>query len=70
VYVYNIKCHLSLYHKFETSRTNLYGLNFCLYMWATVTQFHQLSGVGNHSVMWPELYSAGEAMKAETELCF
>lgn len=39
-------------------------------MWATVTQFHQLSGVGNHSVMWPELYSAGEAMKAETELCF
>jgi len=39
-------------------------------MWATVLQFHRLSCVGNHSVMWPELYSTGEAMMAETELCF
>jgi len=39
-------------------------------MEATVTQFHRLSCVGNHSVMWPELYSAGTAMTAGTELCF
>lgn len=72
MYVCDIKCHMSLCHNFETSRTNFYGLNFFSFFFlsANVTQFHRLSCVGNLYVMWPELYSAGEAMKAETELCF